>query len=192
MKTMNSIAYICANSESIHATKEERYAVVVHANTEVTYGFDDDCDTAYCQSHNVPCYDRNSAGGCIVHTQGNLDLTLLYPHSHYPEFLSEALLRDFVKYLEANDIAAEIEHNDVLIDGYKVASAYDNNIGPDWLWCKTGFQISVNQDLELISHVCKKPMVKVPKGLSEYGLTTANIVGWVESWLAKNFPAESV
>lgn len=33
----------------------------------------------------------------------------------------------------------------------------------------------MNVDLEDIKKICKKPMKKVPKGLSEYGITTEEV-----------------
>ena len=53
-------------------------------------------------------------------------------------------------------------------------------------WTYELVQISINQDLEVIKNVCLKPMVKVPKGLGEYGVTTEEIIDWVEDWFAKN------
>ena len=44
----------------------------------------------------------------------------------------------------------------------------------------------VNVDLEAIKNACKKPMVKVPKALSEYGITTEEMVKFCEDYWKNN------
>jgi hypothetical protein len=39
----------------------------------------------------------------------------------------------------------------------------------------TGVAIGINTNLDHIKAICKKPMVKVPKGLSDYGITTEEV-----------------
>lgn len=41
--------------------------------------------------------------------------------------------------------------------------------------CYTAGFISMNVNLDHIKAICKKPMEKVPKGLSEYGITTEEV-----------------
>ena len=75
------------------------------------------------------------------------------------------------------------DNNDVLIDGYKVASGCDTNVDG---WAYMGYQISINQDIETIKHACNKPMVKVPKGLGEYGITTKEMVEFCKKYWNNN------
>jgi hypothetical protein len=47
-----------------------------------------------------------------------------------------------------------------------------------------GGHISIDCNLELIKDVCTKPMEKVPCGLGQYGITTQQVVDWLnEFWL---------
>ena len=38
--------------------------------------------------------------------------------------------------------------------------------------------IGINTNLDHIKAICRKPMKKVPKGLSEYGITTEEVEQW--------------
>ena len=44
-----------------------------------------------------------------------------------------------------------------------------------FLICFPIWVISMNVNLDHIKAICKKPMEKVPKGLSEYGITTEEV-----------------
>ena len=75
--------------------------------------------------------------------------------------------------------SARCDNNDVLVDGYKVASGCETiHNGFNYM----GYQISLYQDLETIKNVCNKPMVKIPKALSEYGITTDEMVDFIEEY----------
>lgn len=78
----------------------------------------------------------------------------------------------FVDWLRAKGLNAEYVKNDVLVDGYKVCGMCVTRYGRiDY----TGGIISMNVNLDHIKAICKKPMEKVPKGLSEYGITTEEV-----------------
>ena len=44
----------------------------------------------------------------------------------------------------------------------------------------------INTKLEDIKKICTKPMVKVPKGLSEYGITTEEVKEWFLDFCKKD------
>ena len=70
-----------------------------------------------------------------------------------------------------------------MIDNYKVASGCECMEG-DFLYM--GYQISIYQDIEIIKHACNKPMIKIPKALSEYGITTEEMLSFCESYWKQN------
>ena len=157
---------------------EEKAMYIVYDSTEITYGSANDCDIDWCKDSNIPAYDIQRSGGCIVSAKGNI--TMADVRRNTADWYDKQLLCSFVDFLKLKGIEAEIKQNDILIDGFKVASAASKNLKPDFLWQYTGMQISINQDLEVIKHACKKEMKKEPRGLSEWGITTSEVVNWLK------------
>lgn len=153
---------------------------VVGNSTVVSYGFENDCDIEWCESNNVPCFNIERSAGCCVCAEGSVNIADI--RKHKGEFVEQIFLNDLKNWIEGKGINAVLEHNDVLIDGLKVASAGGYNLAPDFKWQYTGIQISVNQDYYVIEHACKKPSVKKPGALSDYGITTDEVVEWCENW----------
>ena len=117
-----------------------------------------------------------NAGGIIVTSKGDIEL------GHFSKDLrnnfNKALANNLVQYLIQNNINASIAGNDILIDdAYKVASfsstCYNNIL-------YSAFHVSINIDLELIRDICTKPMSKIPKGLSSYGIETNTIMEFLK------------
>lgn len=156
---------------------------VVGESTEVSYGFEEDCDVDWCRVNNIPCYNIHRSAGCCVCAEGSVNIADV--RKHKGEFLSDKILSDLKIWLEDKGLTVELSHNDILIDGLKVASAGGFNLAPDFEWQYTGIQISVNQDYEVIAHACKKPSTKKPGALSDYGITTEEVVAWCEEWFEK-------
>jgi len=79
------------------------------------------------------------------------------------------------RYLRDKHLNVQINGNDILVDGYKVSGNFSQYIGPkrDTLF---GIHISLNVDLDVIKHYCDKEMNKIPKGLSEYGITREELL----------------
>jgi hypothetical protein len=78
----------------------------------------------------------------------------------------------FVELFKAKGLNAVYEDNDILVDGYKVCGTSGVRFGRvDY----TALFIGINTNLEDIKTICTKPMVKIPKGLSEYGITIDEI-----------------
>ena len=170
------------NIDKIFASNNSGY-IVVSESTEVEIGNQNDCDFEYCKEHNIPVYDIKRDGGTIVYTKGAVSIAMIFDVKY--GWISENFNSHLVNYLK-DYISSEhtIEHmgNDILIDGYKVASGTELRIGNNLEKIYAGFQLSINQDLEAIKHVCKKEMVKVPKGLSDYGITTEEIIIFCEDF----------
>ena len=168
------------------ADQKEYAVIIVQDQTEISHGWENDCNHEYCIANNIPCHNYQRGGGTIVLTKGNISLGFIYNNRKYKRFMFEALLTDLKDYFVGKGLNAEINHNDILIDGYKVASSYAHNYGDSYQMTYDSAQISINQDLEVIKNVCLKPMNKIPKGLGEYGITTAEIVEWCDKWMADN------
>ena len=78
----------------------------------------------------------------------------------------------FVNWLKEKGLNAEFVDNDIVVDGYKVCGMCITRYGRiDY----TAGIISMNVNLDDIKAICTKPMVKVPKGLHDYGITTEEV-----------------
>lgn len=148
----------------------------VHENTEVNYGDESDCNLAYCAEHGIEAFMMRRGGGTIVCSKGNIGVSVITPTKW--GWLCDKFLEAFKSYLAGRGIAACINHNDILIDGYKVASCVEQRIGDNLERIYSTYQLSVNQDIDAIEHICQKKMEKVPKALSDYGITTTEVENW--------------
>ena len=177
----------CEQLSSLIADGEDHLTFIHHKQIEVAYGgWEEDADLDYCAEHNIPVYNQNRNGGTIVCCPGNIGLGIIYTTKEYREFIFIKMLREFGDWLKNKGLSVEFVHNDILIDGYKVASGCGYNIPPEFKRTYEGIQISINQDLEAIQNICTKPMVKIPKGLSEWGITTEEVYAWVDTWFKEN------
>lgn len=171
------------NEEQFLSSKEPQAAIVVLDNTEVVYGAENSCNIEWCQENNIPYIhqDKLFLGGCIVGVQGNIFLDL---KDHVDgECLSDRFSKALCVFLISKGLnSVRQDNNDVLVNDYKVASGCESNING---WQYMGYQISINQDLDIINGACNKEMIKVPKGLSEFGITTEDIVNFITNYLNK-------
>lgn len=126
-------------------------------------------DECTCAELGYEIYEGLYNGGSLVANKGDLVFAHFYSlnngwRERYAEY--------FVNWLKARGLNAEYVGNDVLVDGYKVCGTCITRYGCiDY----TTIFISINANLNHIKAICKKHMNKVPKGLSEYGITTEEI-----------------
>lgn len=133
----------------------------------------------YCKDNNLEVYKSQHMGGCIVIGQGDVEFNIFRQDGWRDgEFYSKKIL-EFLKTKIAN---IDIKDNDFLVDDtYKVASYSSVNVGNGFIY--TGFHFSVNVNLEHIKNICTKPMKKIPRGLSYYGITSEEILKYLEEVL---------
>lgn len=126
-------------------------------------------DKKTCESMGYEVYEAYYNGGTIVANKGGIAII------HFDR-LDNGWMERFVVYfldwLKAKGLNAEYISNDILVDGYKVCGMCVTRYGR--IDYTAGF-IGINTNLDHIKAICRKPMVKVPKGLSEYGITTAEV-----------------
>jgi hypothetical protein len=136
----------------------------------------DGIDMEYCENNDIQIFEVERSGGSVVATTDDLAAVAVLPRTD----LADAWLKLIqLGYSQVVDNCT-IDGNDILIDGYKVSSISAdtyNNMGVYF------FQFSIVVDLDLINNVCLKPMKKIPKGLSEYGISRINVMRKFESWL---------
>lgn len=119
-------------------------------------------------------------GGVIVAGEGDVGV------AHFGR-IGNHIIRDFAEYLvdqyKKRGLNATFNGNDVLIDGYKIGGLSATPYGHIQY---SIIHIGVNTSLDDIKAICTKPMVKVPKGMSEYGITSEEIEKWFLDYCETN------
>ena len=119
---------------------------------------------------NLPTYNTHNYGGVIVNFGEDLSVV----HCEVSGYSFGNNLMDLlVLYFKSLNLNAYRDNNDVLVDGYKVASFMNQRFGEV---VYTAAHISVKVDLQTIKSICIKPMEKIPKGLGEYGVTQKMLI----------------
>lgn len=151
MGGLHRIAYVVVDSP----------VAIVHRKTQV--------DEEVCKALAYDIVESYNNAGTIVSNAGDV----LIGHFAQPENgWYDRFIAYFLEWLKAKGLNAVYESNDILVDGHKVCGMCITRYGRiDY----TGGIISVNCNLDHIKQICRKPMKKVPKGLSEYGITTEEI-----------------
>lgn len=139
----------------------EAPVVFVHRESQV--------DADVCAAMGYEVYEAYYNGGTIVGSPGDI----AFAHfAHLDNTWMTRFIDYFTDWLKARGLSAVYESNDILVDGYKVCGLCVTRYGR--IDYTAGF-ISVNANLPHIKAICQKPMVKVPRGLSEYGITTKDV-----------------
>lgn len=139
----------------------ERPVAIVHRASQV--------DKETCDKLGYEIVESYNNGGTILATAGDI----IFSHLAEPENGWLDKFKDyFLDWLKDKGLDAVYEDNDILIDGYKVCGLCITRYG------RIDFSsaiLTVNTNLDHIKAICRKPMKKVPKGLSEYGITTEEV-----------------
>lgn len=153
--------YIKSGTHGILWSIQDRPVVLIYRKGQV--------DESVCDEMGYNIYELFYNGGTIISNGGDVGM------AHFGEVNNDWCKRfaeHFTKWLKNKGLNAEITKNDILVDGYKVVAMCVTRYGRIDYTC---IHIGINTDIEAIKRICKKPMVKVPKGLSEYGITTEEV-----------------
>lgn len=156
----------------------ENCVIVEYTDNQVNYGFDSKPNFEYCQKHNIPCYDIGRRGGTFVINKGDIGFGCIT--KGLDNTTGELLYNKFAEYLQYKGLNVTKDSNDILINGYKVfgwSSHYYAELG--LIFITAHFTMSV--DLEKIKNICTKPMNKIPKGLSEFGITAEEVKEFIKN-----------
>lgn len=139
----------------------ERPVAIVHRASQV--------DAEICKELRYEIVESYNNGGTILANQGDI----IFSHLDAPEngWLNRFAVY-FVDWLKTKGLNAEYADNDILVDGYKVCGLCITRYGR--IDFSSAF-IGINTNLDHIKAICRKPMNKVPKGLSDYGITTEEV-----------------
>ena len=182
----SQIDFLTNGEEAFVSSTKDETAIAVLKATEALYNDNSGCNLEYCKSNGIKTYKgKINTMGTGVMTSGSLVLTVKRNLKNCNEALTDKFSKALSQYfIEKGLPSVRCDNNDVMVDNGKVASGGEIIInGFEYM----GYQISVNQDIEAIKNICTdKPMVKIPKALSEYGITTEEMVEFCKDYWAKN------
>ena len=145
----------------------------IHENTCVLDGTTTKANYDYCEKNNLKVYYLGTKGGVTILQEGNISIAIIDNYEdmwHKMDIVTDKL----IKLLKSKGFNSYYEDNDVLVDGFKVC-AFSKNMCKEKPWGYATLTFTINIDLDLIQNICNKPMIKVPKGLTEFGITTEDI-----------------
>ena len=143
----------------------------------VLRGSENDVDEEFCKTNNIEIIDIRHEGGTIVLDKSAIGYAYISADGSL-KGQRNFMLR-FVDCLKTKGITAEYKDNDILIDGYKVCSAGTKSIGKGFTY--TTIHFSLINDAALISKICKKPMNKIPKGLSDFRVSREDVIEFLSN-----------
>lgn len=153
--------HIEAGEHSVFHTIIETPVVLVHRKSQI--------DENTCSALGYDVYEAYYNGGTLVSNRGDLAF------AHFCDRRNgwrDRFSAHFIKWLKDRGLNAACDKNDIVVDGYKVCATCVTTYGR--IDYSTIF-VGVNTNLDDIRRICRKPMVKVPKGLSDYGITTEDV-----------------
>lgn len=157
--------------------KDEIKRLMLNNNEEILYcisdglyifrGLDGAVKDKYLRgSHNI--FELGQSGGTIVSSKGDIEMAF-FKYDGWNQ--AQTWLNLIAEYLKSRGLNITVIGNDIIADDkYKVGAYGSLHLGNKKIF--STIQISINADADLINDICLKPMVKIPKGLSEYGITT--------------------
>lgn len=126
----------------------------------------------YCKENGLEVCNSFNMGGIIVANTGDINMAIMKDEGWS---VGDDLLKQLAIWLYGRGINASVHNNDLLIDNtYKVISYASVNANNRLIY--TCFHISINPNIDHITNVCMKPMVKIPKGLNDFGITADEVI----------------
>lgn len=134
----------------------------------------------YCLENNIRVEHTANEGGTIVVQDGDIEFGF-FKFNGFNDGLK--LMENIcTKLKETLGDRIDIDNNDLLVDGkYKVGSYSSVNVGDRLIY--TGCHISMSANIDHICNICLKEMIKVPKGLSDYGIDVNELYEYIETLL---------
>ena len=149
--------------------KKYGFAYCVHDEKSIFIAQPDDVDRELCTQLGYNVLETMHTGGVVVVSEGDISVI------HFGD-IGDDTMHQFAMYLveqyKKRGLNATFDGNDVLIDGYKISGLSATPYGHIQY---STIHIGVNTNLDDIKAICTKPMVKVPKGLTEYNITTSEV-----------------
>lgn len=175
----NSYQDGCAYNLNAIETQTEGCLVWVPQETVVMLSRDGCYNEEAIKKHNLPYINTKHEGSCIVTFAGNIQVGHFRKTNDYS--FGDRVAYAVIDYLKQKGLSASLENNDVLIDNKWKVFSYSSRVYGEIL--STWLNCTINCDLDLIREICTKPMVKVPRALSDYGITTEEMLSLLRTYL---------
>ena len=150
----------------VYGVPDDNYIYVGRGNT---------INEDFAKKHNVKVLEIPNEGGTIVISKGDVDIGI-FRYNGFGD--GQNISNKILKHLKEKIPNIELFNNDFSIKDddkiYKLGSYSSRDLGDRYVY--TAIHLSININLELIKGICKKEMVKIPKALSEYGITTEEMI----------------
>lgn len=161
-------------------------AVVVSTcdKTLVTHSKSLDHNAEYCEQNNILCYDILShVSQCTVLT--NEDVCVVAIHKHNNPI--QNFLKDLCLYFRSKGLKSVLVNNSLVIGKNKIVQLYNNQrISVKSNVRYSMLQIMINNNPEAVNNICKSHSHMQQGALSEYGVTTDEILKVIDDLLNKN------
>lgn len=158
-----------ATIQDFIVNQKHGFAYCVHDEKSIFINQPDTINDDACEEYGYTVLDTQHTGGAVVVNEGDVSVV------HFGE-VENVVMQDFALYLieryKERGLSATYEDNDVLIDGYKISGLSATVYGRIKY---STIHIGINTNLDHIKAICRKPMNKVPKGLSEYSITSEEV-----------------
>lgn len=160
---------------NVISNRKQCFVYGIPDNNYVFQGTTAMCDCEYCEENNIKILPIPNEGGVIVLSKGDVEIGIFKDNGWN---VCSNYMKELCERLKEKVPNIEIEGNDLIIDGkYKCAGSSSRNLGDAKNpYIYTAVHISLSVNLELINHICKKEMIKIPTGLGQYGITTEDLV----------------
>ena len=135
------------NAEKVFVNDEaEVGSIVLIQQPEVIYESEDCCNVDYCKENNIVCFhEKYMRASCVVMDKGNIILGIKRQNIN-GKCLISVFSKAFVDFLKSKNLNVTTDKNDILIDGYKVASGTESEF-IKYAHRYMGYQISLNQNM---------------------------------------------
>ena len=154
-----------------HLAGQEGIIVNIAEDVFVETGLLRSLDRDICDEKDIYVGEAIYLGGTIVVMPGDLSLCITTWGS---SDLAPNIVSRSEEWLVERGINVSRNENDLLADNKKVVSWARATAVNGWCQSVVHFSIGV-VDLELITKICTKPMIKIPGALSDYGITAEMI-----------------
>ena len=149
--------------------------LIVESNSPFIYHGDEEYNEQAVIELDIPVDEMGHSGGTIVGGAGDLSIGIFFPLNI--DARSDYILQRFVDIFQNHGIAAEVNNNDVLVDGKKIIGSA--HLASDDLFAFVSY-ISFSDKTELVQKICG-PAEKTSGYLT--GISRSELIRGMKEWL---------